>query len=569
MSIRRLSCALSSVLAPCALLAAACGDSIHPVEVSPNTCDEACVIDVFKDLSKVYRPSYGEEAARVWVQQQVSAAIGLGVWRPEEISVEMDESVDAANHMIKNVLVRVPGTGRYAGLSPVALQAHLDMIFAVDGAVSGQPLDDYFRSGVDVVEEGGVLHSRNYKTTLGADCGAGVAQMVRYLYDRNLPHPPLELMFTAAEETGLVGAARWDASKLPLSATALINLDGWSATDLIKADLHAPLAIQLGAAGGVVASVDGKLDGGAVDAGAQLVKLSLSGLLGGHSGFLIGRPRMNAIIAFAALTQEAIKLDAGLRLVSINSGQVSARLGHNKIPSAFEAVLAVSSAISVGELNAALQTFFANYIVPFTDESTGAVKLVVEAAVGTAPTALTAAATKTFVDTLRTVPNGVIEADLGSLGGWTVSSNLGVLGVNDGTAGKAVFFGYLPRSFVIEKSQLVADQIYAEIQQTGITGLTQARVTAPAWLIDRTAAIVTLAKAGTGIDRDMVLPAGTEPGALLGKFPQLKDRVIAIAPAIVEAHTPKEALDTGSFKDATAALQKILVALGEDGAFLR
>jgi dipeptidase D len=568
MSIRRLSCALSSALAAFVLLAAACGDSIHPAEAYPNTCDEACVIDVFKDLSKVYRPSYGEEAARVWVQQQVATAIELGVWKPEEIGVDMDESVDAANHMIKNVLVRVPGTGRHAGLSPVALQAHLDMIFAVDGAVSGQPLDDYFRSGVDVVEDAGVLHSRDYKTTLGADCGAGVAQMVRYLFDRNLPHPPLELMFTAAEETGLVGAARWDASKLPLAATALINLDGWSATDLVKADLRAPLAIQLGAAGGVVASVDGKLDGSAVAADAQLVKLSLSGLLGGHSGFLIGRPRMNAIIAFAALTQEALKLDAGLRLVSINSGQVSARLGHNKIPSAFEAVLAVSSTTSVSDLNTALQTFFASYIVPFTDESLATAKLVVAAAAGLAPTALTAAATKTFVDTLRTIPNGVIEADPGSLGGWTVSSNIGVLGVNDGTAGKAVFFGYLPRSFVIEKSQLVADQIYAEIQQAGLSSLTQSRVTAPAWLIDRTAAIVTLAKAGAGIDRDMVLPAGTEPGALLGKFPQLKDRVIAIAPAIVEAHTPKEALDTQSFKDATAALQQILVALGDDGAFL-
>ncbi|HWO18020.1 MAG TPA: hypothetical protein VNO30_04570 [Kofleriaceae bacterium] len=566
----RPSCALSCSLALAALLpATACGDNEQD-QVSPSTCDEACVVEIFKDLSKVYRPSYGEEPARAWVQAQVAAAIDRGIWEDGELSLDMDESVDAANHTLKNVLVRVPGTGPYASRSPVALQCHLDMIFAVDGAPPGQPLDDYFRSGVDVVEDAGVLHSRDHKTTLGADCGTGVAQMVRYLFDRNLPHPPLELMFTVAEETGLIGALRWDVAKLPLRAAAYINLDGWSATDLVTSDLSAPLAIQLGAAGGVVNSVDGRLDGSAVAGNATLVKMSLTGLLGGHSGFLIGRPRMNAIVAFAALLQEARKVDAGLRLVSITSGQVSARLGHNKIPSSFEAVFAVSNSTTVADLGAALQPFFATYIAPYTDEVPAAVKLVLEAATVAAPTALSAAATKSFVDALRALPNGVIEADPGSLGGWKVSSNLGVLGVNDGAAGKAVFVGYLPRSFILEQSHVLSDQIFTDLQQqSGVLDLMRVKASAPAWLVERTATMVVLAKAGAGIERDMVLPAGTEPGAFVDKFPVLKDRVIGLAPAIIEAHTPKEAVAIQSLGDATAALQKILVALGEDATFLR
>jgi dipeptidase D len=570
MFIRRTSFAMLRLLFSVVVLSAiACGDNATRPVVPPNTCDEGCVVDVFKDLSKVYRPSFGEEAARVWVQKQVDEAIALGIWEADEVTVEMDESVDAANHTIKNVLVHVPGTRPYEDRDPVALEGHLDMVFAVDGAAPGAPLDDYFRNGSDVVEEAGVLHSRDYKTTLGADCGTGVAQMVRYLFDRTLPHPPLELMFTAAEETGLVGALRWDAAKLPLRATAMINLDGWSATDVVKDDLHAPLAIQLGAAGGVLNSVDGKLDGSAIASNSVLVKISLTGLLGGHSGFLIGRPRMNAIVAFAALVREAIRLDPDVRVVSINSGQVSARLGHNKIPSAFEAVLAASSTTSVTALNTSLQAFFTTYMTPFSDEMHDAVKLEVTAATVTAPTAVTANATKLLVDILFELPNGVIEADPDSLGGWKVSSNIGVLGVNDAAAGKAVFFGYLPRSFVLEKSETLADDIFTEFQQTGIPNLTRAKASAPAWLVDRSAAIVVLAKAGAGINRDMVLPAGTEPGAFVEKFPQLKGRTIALAPAIIEAHTPREAVSIDSFREATTALQKILVALGDDASFLR
>jgi len=569
MVIRRPVFACFRVVVLCALVPAgmACSDS--PATVSPNTCDEGCVVDIFKDLSTTYRPSYGEDAARVWVQQQVSKAIDLGVWKADELSVTMDQSVDAANHTLKNVLVRVPGTGPYANLKPVALQAHLDIVFAVDGAAPGQPLDGYYTSGVDVVEDGGVLHSRNYKTTLGADCGAGVAQMVRYLMDRTLAHPPLELCFTAAEETGVVGALHWDSATLPLHAAALINLDGWSSTSVVEDDLNAPLAIQLGAAGAVVDSVDGQIDGSAVAADATLVKLSLSGLLGGHSGFLIGRPRMNAIIAFAALLQEAFTLDPDLRLVSINAGQVAARVGHNKIPTGFDAVFAISSATTVAALDTALHAFFTSYLATFTDESPAAVTLALDAIIAAVqPTALTTAATHTFVDTVRALPNGVIEADPGSLGGWSVSSNIGVLGVNDGTANKAVFFGYTPRAFVLDKAQQVAAQILGDLGNTEVSNLVDSKVVVPAWLVDRTTDIVVMAKAGAAIDHDMVLPAGTEPGAFVDKFPQLKDHVIGIAPAIVEAHTPREAVAIQSFRDATTALQNILVAFGNSTSFL-
>ena len=49
-------------------------------------------------------------------------------------------------------------------------------------------------------------------TTLGADDGYGVAYMLAILSDPNVKNPPLECVFTVAEEVGLDGALGFDAS---------------------------------------------------------------------------------------------------------------------------------------------------------------------------------------------------------------------------------------------------------------------------------------------------------------------------------------------------------------------
>ena len=63
-------------------------------------------------------------------------------------------------------------------------------------------------------------------TTLGADNGIGVAAAIAVSEDPELPHGPLELLFTVSEEQGLTGARLLDASLV--AGRLLVNLDGTS-----------------------------------------------------------------------------------------------------------------------------------------------------------------------------------------------------------------------------------------------------------------------------------------------------------------------------------------------------
>ena len=99
--------------------------------------------------------------------------------------------------------------------------------------------------------------------------------------DPAIQHPPLELLFTIDEETGLKGA--WGVNAQFLKGKRMLNLDTeeWG-------------SLYIGCAGGIdyefkraVSLVPAKLDQG--------LKLTVGGFLGGHSGVDIHEQRGNAI----------------------------------------------------------------------------------------------------------------------------------------------------------------------------------------------------------------------------------------------------------------------------------
>lgn len=92
-----------------------------------------------------------------------------------------------------NLIATLPGEGR-----PVLLNAHMDRV--PPGLAHTPVLRD------------GVLYSDG-STNLGADDAAGLAlilEILAHLYEQQLPHPPLVIVFTVQEETGLRGAGAFD-----------------------------------------------------------------------------------------------------------------------------------------------------------------------------------------------------------------------------------------------------------------------------------------------------------------------------------------------------------------------
>lgn len=117
-----------------------------------------------------------------------------------------------------NVIIKKNGSaGREYG-KPVILQAHIDMV----GAKKPESSHDFLNDPIELVLEGNILRAKD--TSLGADDGYGIAYILALLDAKDISHPPLECVFTVAEEVNMNGANSVDVSCL--EGKRLISLDG-------------------------------------------------------------------------------------------------------------------------------------------------------------------------------------------------------------------------------------------------------------------------------------------------------------------------------------------------------
>lgn len=170
--------------------------------------NEKRLLDTFLDLVRIDSPS-GEEMA---MAQEVARRL-----RQLGFTVELDE--------VHNVVARLPGQG-----VPLLLAAHMDTV------MPGRGIKPVVREGV-VYSDG--------TTILGADDKAGVAiilEVVQVVMEDRLPHPPLEVVITAQEETGLVGAKHLDKSRLQAKAGISFDAGGAPGTIVVAAPTHDNIA---------------------------------------------------------------------------------------------------------------------------------------------------------------------------------------------------------------------------------------------------------------------------------------------------------------------------------------
>ena len=116
-----------------------------------------------------------------------------------------------------NVVIRKGASPGMENRPVVVLQSHVDMVCEKRGDVNFHFDTDPIRTRV---EDGWV---RAEGTTLGADCGIGMAAELAVLDADDLAHGPVECLFTVDEETGLTGA--FGLGEGMLSGKYLINLD--------------------------------------------------------------------------------------------------------------------------------------------------------------------------------------------------------------------------------------------------------------------------------------------------------------------------------------------------------
>ena len=259
------------------------------------------VFDIFAQINQVPRPSKHEEKISKWLQD-FAAAHG--------IECVVDEAM--------NVIMRVPATPGYENHEGVILQAHMDMVCEKDGNVQHDFMTDPIQTYVD----GEFLKAKG--TTLGADDGIGISMALAAITDPNLPHPAIECLFTVNEETGLTGAMKLKDGML--KAKKLINIDSEDDGQIF-----------IGCAGGIDTLAKMHYEKSQItNHKSQIaIRLSVSGLLGGHSGDDINKGRANAnqlLVWFLA----RIWPQTEVQLASINGGNL-----RNAIAREAEAVLCV------------------------------------------------------------------------------------------------------------------------------------------------------------------------------------------------------------------------------------
>ena len=224
-----------------------------------------------------------------------------------------------------NVIIKKDASKGYENSKPVILQGHLDMVCQK----TAESQIDFENDGLDIYIDGDFVKAHG--TTLGADNGIAIAMIMAILESNDIPHPPIEAVFTTDEEIGMLGAAELDMSKL--SARRMLNLD----SECID-------VLTVSCAGGAKVDILLPIERH-VKTGAKAV-LTIKGLQGGHSGVEIDKGRVNSNILMGRILFHMEK-EQGFDIINVCGGDKD-----NVITSSTKAELLVTDADSfTGTLN--------------------------------------------------------------------------------------------------------------------------------------------------------------------------------------------------------------------------
>lgn len=287
------------------------GNVFTPQEIIDEIKAEALV--EFEQLSRIYRPTFQTRKFCDYLKQHIKEL------RPD---IEVYEDCyrsnlidDANNDQLSsgNIWFDLPANDpQLEGNEPIILQAHMDMVCTYANEEAQKQME---ANGVELeYHTNGTLTSRNHLTSLGADNGIGMAIMLAIIKSDTFKHGPIRFIVTTDEEAGMLGA-----SYLGLTKTGEKGGPVQGFKYLINNDNAFDGEIILSTAGSVVSAYLIPIDPDAqpIDPNLNIYTITVSGLLGGHSGDWIAT-RANAINIAAKIVKNANKTP-DFRLIEFTS----------------------------------------------------------------------------------------------------------------------------------------------------------------------------------------------------------------------------------------------------------
>lgn len=451
------------------------------------------VWELFDDITQVPRPSKREEKIIAFL-----------------IEFAQKHGIEYQKDQIGNVVMRKAATKGYEQVPTVILQSHMDMVCEKNSEVSHNFNTDPIRTQI---VDGWV---KAHGTTLGADCGIGMAAALAVLIDPQVEHGPIEALFTVDEETGLTGA--FNLGEGMLIGKYLINLDSEDEGEIF-----------IGCAGGV--DTVGKIDYSteALPSGYDYYRIAISNLKGGHSGDDIDKGLGNSNKILAAFLYEAQRYD--IRLCSFDGGNL-----RNAIPREANAVVAVPEHTAL-----LFETSLATYI--------SAVKalyaqtepnLAITVGQAEAQHAIDSEAQNNLLAALIGLPNGVLAMSQTMKGLVETSTNLASVKFIDGQ----IVITTSQRSSVERAKNDAKNSIEAVLLLAGAN--VEHSDGYPGWTPNPNSDLLRWSidsyKELFGSEPKVrAIHAGLECGLFLEKYPQLE--MVSFGPTLRGVHSPDERLE--------------------------
>jgi dipeptidase D len=378
---------------------------------------------------------------------------------------------------------------------------------------------DFATQGIQMYVDGDWVKAKG--TTLGADNGIGVATIMAILESKDIPHPPLEALFTVDEETGMTGAL--GLREGVLKASIMLNLD--------TEDDH---ELTIGCAGGVDVTGTGTYEQEKPAFESVGFALSVTGLKGGHSGMDIHLGRGNANKLMNRLLFRAAE-ECNVRVASIDGGSL-----RNAIPRESKSLCAVPK-----EKEAAFRKLINDEAAVLkTEYRTTDPNLQVTLEAAALPEQVLS---KDFQDRLLRViyacPNGIHRMSPDVVDLVQTSNNLARVLVKDGQYS----IQCLTRSAVDSEKMDLARAIQADLELAGAK--VELNGAYPGWAPKPESSIVRLMselyrELYHGQPHVYACHAGLECGIVGANYPKME--MISFGPNITGAHSPDERVQISS-----------------------
>lgn len=478
------------------------------------------ILSIFKEITKIPRESGNEKHIIAYLQDFA---------KRHNLQCKTDRA--------GNVLITKEASKGKEGVPTVILQSHSDMVCEKNAGVE----HDFKKDPIKYVEEDGWLIAKD--TTLGADCGIGMAAQLALLTDPEMKTGRLEALFTVSEETGMDGAFALE--KGFFDGKYLINLDSEDEGELF-----------IGCAGGIDTTAKFHYEQEPVIKDYSRYIFKVCGVQGGHSGDDIDKGRVNAIKILARFLYRALDKFDDIQLYAIDGGnkrnaiarEAWAEIGIN--PNHEEALKGIFDEVIKEASNEYRITDpnVSGIFTKLTDNSSNEYPY--------PKFAIDSNTTAALVYGLYGAPHGVLGMSAELKGLVETSTNLASVKMEKGNV---IRIGTSQRSAINSCRKVAAEQVEAVFALAGAVVTHEGEY--PGWQPNLDSKILKITKAAYeklfGVEPIVrAIHAGLECGLFLKKFPELD--MISFGPTLRGVHAPGEKLELASVEKFRKLLEEVV-----------